>query len=216
MAKLIQVSIVEDDSGMRSELEQLVNEAAGFHCHATYPNAESALPGILKDPPGLVLMDINLPGMSGIECVRQLRCALPKMPIVMLTVYEDSETLFKSLMAGANGYLVKRTPRQKLIEALREIGAGGAPMSRSIARKVVDFFHQVSQLPPTVTRAPELESLTPREQEILANLAKGKSYKEIAADCGISGDTTRKHMARIYEKLHVHSRTEAILKYFGR
>lgn len=216
MPKVIQVIIVEDDSGMRCELERLVNEAPGFRCQATYSNAESALPGVLKNPPGLVLMDINLPGMSGIDCVKQLRISLPKVPIVMLTVYEDSESLFKSLMAGANGYLVKRTPRDKLIEALREIGAGGAPMSRSIARKVVDFFHQVSQLPPTVTRAPELESLTPREQEILASLAKGHSYKEIAATCGISGDTTRKHMSHIYEKLHVHSRTEAILKFLGR
>ncbi len=217
MSKLaIKVSIVEDEPELRREFEKLINAAAGFRCVATYPNAEVALAQLPQHAPDLVLMDINLPGMSGIECVRMLRETLPKLPVVMLTVYEDSDALFKSLMAGANGYLLKRTPRAKLLESLREIHEGGAPMSRSIARKVVDFFHQVSRLPPTVVKSPELESLTQREQEILASLAKGKSYKEIAVECGISGDTTRKHMARIYEKLHVHSRTEAILKYLGR
>lgn len=217
MSKLaIKVSIVEDEPELRREFEKLFNAAAGFRCVATYPNAEVALAQLPQHLPDLVLMDINLPGMSGIECVRKLRETQPKLPIVMLTVYEDSDALFKSLMAGANGYLLKRTPRAKLLESLREIHEGGAPMSRSIARKVVDFFHQVSQLPPTVVKAPELELLTQREQEILASLAKGKSYKEIATECGISGDTTRKHMGRIYEKLHVHSRTEAILKYLGR
>jgi DNA-binding NarL/FixJ family response regulator len=216
MTSAIQVSIVEDESGLRRELESLINAAPGFRCLKTYPHAEAALTGIPQHPPDLVLMDINLPGMSGIECVRRLKQDRPELPIVMLTVYEDSDALFKSLMAGANGYLVKRTPRPKLIEALREICAGGAPMSRSIARKVVDFFHQASRLPAAPGQPPELQTLTPREQEILASLAKGHSYKEIAAELGISGDTTRKHMCRIYEKLHVRSRTEAILKYLGR
>ncbi|MBI4325135.1 MAG: response regulator transcription factor [Chloroflexi bacterium] len=216
MSSAINVSIVEDEAGVRRELEALINSARGFRCLKTYPNAETALQDIPQHAPDLVLMDINLPGMSGVECVRRLKVARPELPIVMLTVYEDSDALFKSLMAGANGYLVKRTPRPKLLEALREICAGGAPMSRSIARKVVEFFHKVSQLAPAVVQAPELQSLTPREKEILASLAKGHSYKEIATDLGISGDTTRKHMARIYEKLQVHSRTEAILKYFGR
>ena len=212
----IQVSIVEDESGLRRELETLINGAAGFRCLRTYPHAEAALANIPQHPPDLVLMDINLPGMSGIECVRRLKQDRPALPIVMLTVYEDSDALFKSLMAGANGYLVKRTPRPKLLEALREICAGGAPMSRSIARKVVDFFHQVSQLPAPAGQSSDLQKLTAREQEILASLAKGHSYKEIAAELGISRDTTRKHMVRIYEKLHVHSRIEAILKYLGR
>lgn len=210
------ISIVEDDGGLRGELELLVDGAAGFRHLRSYGDAESALAGLAAEPPDLVLMDINLPGMSGIDCVRLLKARTPNLPIVMLTVYEDGDALFKSLMAGANGYLVKRTPRPKLIEALREICAGGAPMSRSIARKVVEFFHQVSQLPAPAKQSAELQQLTPREQEILASLAKGHSYKEIATDCGISGDTVRKHMARIYEKLHVHSRTEAILKYLGR
>ena len=212
------ISIVEDDAGLRGELELLVNAAAGFGHLRSYPDAETALAAISGELPDLLLMDINLPGMSGIDCVRVLKTRHPDLTIVMLTVYEDSDALFKSLMAGANGYLVKRTPRPKLIEALREICAGGAPMPRSIARKVVEFFHKVSQLPAPATQLAELRhrQLTPREQEILASLAKGHSYKEIATDCGISGDTVRKHMARIYEKLHVHSRTEAILKFLGK
>ena len=211
----IHVSIVEDEAGLRRELETLINSAAGFRCLKTYPHAEAALADLPQQPPDLLLLDINLPGMSGIECVRRLKQDRPALPIVMLTVYEDSDALFKSLMAGANGYLVKRTPRPKLLEALREICAGGAPMSRSIARKVVDFFHQASQLPAAPGQPPELQTLTPREQEILACLAKGHSSKEIAAAFGITGDTTRKHLCRIYEKLHVHSRTEAVLKYLG-
>ena len=209
------VSIVEDEAELRLELERLINSFEGFRCLATYPNAETALELTPKSPPDLLLMDINLPGMSGIECVRKFRDNQSKLPIVMFTVYEDSDALFQSLMAGANGYLLKRAPRAKLREALVEIHAGGAPMSRSIARKVVDFFHQVSQLPTNVVKPLELQSLTAREQEILASLAKGESYKEIATECKISGDTVRKHMARIYEKLHVHSRTQAILKYLG-
>lgn len=216
MPLITSIAIVEDDEGLRRELEALVGGTPGFRHLRSYPDAESALAGLADEPPDMVLMDINLPGMSGIDCVREIKARRPELPVVMLTVYEDGDALFKSLMAGANGYLVKRTPRPKLIEALKEICAGGAPMSRSIARKVVEFFHQVNRLPAPAKQAAELEQLTPREQEILASLAKGHSYKEIATDCGISGDTVRKHMARIYEKLHVHSRTEAILKFLGK
>lgn len=208
----ISVSLVEDDDGLREEFGELISQTAGFRIHRTYRNAEEALERLPCDPPDILLMDINLPGMSGIECVRRLKRELPELPIVMLTVYDDSDALFDSLIAGANGYLLKRTPRAKLVEALRELSAGGAPMSRKIARKVVAFFHQAKSIKP---HNPLLSGLTPREQEILAELAKGRSYKEIATACGISGDTVRKHMGRIYEKLHVHSRTEAILKYLG-
>ena len=201
---------------VRESLAVLIGGGSGFVCVGTYPSGKSALSKLPRERPDVVLMDIHLPKMSGIECARALKAILPETQIIMLTVYEDSDALFKSLMAGANGYLVKRTPRPKLLEALREICAGGAPMSRSIARKVVDFFHQTSRLPAAPGQPPELQTLTPREQEILASLAKGHSYKEIAAELGISGDTTRKHMVRIYEKLHVHSRTEAILKFLGR
>lgn len=215
MALEVSVSIVEDDEGLRCELESLVNEADGFHCLHVYPDAETALAQLPDDPPDLVLMDINLPGMSGIDCVRQIKATRPDLPVVMLTVYEDSDALFQSLMAGANGYLLKRMPRGRLLESMREICAGGVPMSRRIARKMIEFFHQIHHLPAPEKHADALERLTPREHEILASLAKGHSYKEIAADCGISGDTVRKHMKNIYQKLHVHSRTEAILKYLG-
>ena len=216
MNATIQVSVVEDDAGVRRELASRLEGFPGFRCLETYADAEAALAGIARRPPGLVLMDINLPGMSGIDCVRRLKQARPSLPIVMVTVQDDSETLFQSLAAGANGYLLKRSPRPKLFEALREICAGGVPMSRSIARKVLEFFHRPGQWPVPAGQPVELPGLTPREREILANLAKGHSYKEIAADLGISGDTTRKHMGRIYEKLQVHSRTEALLKYLGR
>jgi DNA-binding NarL/FixJ family response regulator len=215
MSNPITVALIEDDAGLRRELERVVNGAAGLRCIASYADAESALEGIPKQKPDIVLMDVNLPGMSGIDCVRRLKVVLPELPVVMLTVYDDSETLFNSLMAGASGYLVKRTPQSKLIEALREICSGGAPMSRSIARKIVDFFHQVNQLPTTVARNADLQALTPREQEVLASLAKGYSYKEIADALSIGNDTVRNHMRSIYEKLHVHSRTEAVLKYLG-
>jgi len=208
----ISVSLVEDDDGLRGEFGELIAQTSGFRMHRCYRNAEEALEQLPGEAPDILLMDINLPGMSGIECVRRLKRVLPELPIVMLTVYEDSDALFDSLMAGANGYLLKRTPRAKLVEALRELSSGGAPMSRMIARKVVEFFHRAKSVE---ARNPELSGLTKREQEILAELAKGRSYKEIATACGISGDTVRKHMGRIYEKLHVHSRTEAILKYLG-
>jgi len=216
MNTAIQVSVVEDDAGVRRELASLVEGFPGFVCLETYADAEAALAGIAARPPDLVLMDINLPGMSGIDCVRRLKQTRPFLPIVMLTVHDDSETLFQSLAAGANGYLLKRAPRAKLLEALREICAGGAPMSRSIARRVLESFHRASQLPVPAAQPADLQELTPREQEILASLAKGHSYKEIASDLDISGDTTRKHMGHIYEKLHVHSRTEALLKFLGR
>jgi DNA-binding NarL/FixJ family response regulator len=208
----IAISLVEDDEGLREEFGELIGQASGFRLHRFYRHAEEAIEKLPGEVPDILLMDINLPGMSGIECVRRLKKSLPELPIVMLTVYDDSDALFDSLMAGANGYLLKRTPRVKLVEALREVSSGGAPMSRKIARKVVEFFHQAKSVEP---RNPELAGLTKREQEILGELAKGRSYKEIATACGISGDTVRKHMSRIYEKLHVHSRTEAILKFLG-
>ena len=216
MSVTIQTAIVEDDAGVRRELEALINGTPGFACPRAYPDAESALGDLAEHPPDLLLMDINLPGMSGIDCVRQLKKLRPALPVVMLTVHEDGDTLFQSLLAGANGYLLKRSSRPKLIEALREICAGGAPMSRSIARKVLEFFHHGQRVPAPAHTTAELRALPPRDQEILASLAQGHSYKEIASALGISGDTTRKHMGHIYEKLHVHSRTEAILKYLGR
>ena len=212
----IHVSIIEDDPGVRREFQALLDNAPGFRCLQAYPDAETALLDLPQNPPDLALMDINLPGMSGIDCVRQLKQLLPDLPVVMLTVHEDSDTLFESLTAGASGYLVKRTPRPRLLEELRELFAGGAPMSRGIARKVIELFHRASSCPTPVAQPAEVQTLTPREQQILASLAKGHSYKEIGWELGISGDTTRKHMGHIYQKLQVHSRTEALLKYLGR
>lgn len=216
VARTIQVSLVEDDPGVRANLARMIDAAPGFHCHGEYPDGPSALKGIVANRPDVVLMDINLPGMLGIECVRRLREAAPGLPVLMLTVYDDSEQIFKSLQAGATGYLLKRTPKDKLLEAIREVTSGGAPMSRQIARRVVRFFQESSRLPATPQRAPEVEALTQREEQVLAALSKGYAYKEIADLLNISFETVRTYVRTIYDKLHVHSRTQATLKYFGR
>lgn len=213
--KTIQVALVEDDPHLRANLTTILNSSPGFECLAAYPDGMSALRGIPTVHPDVVLMDINLPGMLGTECVRQLKLSVPNLPVLMLTVYEDSEQIFKSLMAGATGYLLKRTSKDKLLEAIREVNAGGAPMSRQIARRVVKFFQSVTELPKDTKNASVVVSLTDREKEVLAALAKGYAYKEIADQLKISFETVRTHLRTIYEKLHVHSRTEAVLKYLG-
>jgi DNA-binding NarL/FixJ family response regulator len=214
--KPIQVALVEDDAGVRANLAAMINGAPGFRCQAAYPDGASALKGIPANCPDVVLMDINMPGMLGTECVRQLKAVAPRLPVLMLTVYDDSEQVFKSLMAGATGYLLKRTSREKLLEAIEESTNGGAPMSRQIARRVVQFFHQMDRANGVAPPPPQLEGLTEREEQVLALLAKGHSYKEIADLLTISFETVRTHIRSIYEKLHVHSRTEATLKYLGR
>lgn len=214
--KEIQVALVEDDAGVRANLAAMLNSSPGFSCQAAYEDGPSALRGIPQNRPDVVLMDINLPGMLGTECVRQLKTVAPGLPVLMLTVYDDSEQIFKSLMAGATGYLLKRTPKDKLLDAIREVNNGGAPMSRQIARRVVQFFQEIDHLPPTAPSASSLHGLTDREQQVLAALAKGYAYKEIADHLKISFETVRTHVRSIYEKLHVHSRTEAVLKYLGR
>jgi DNA-binding NarL/FixJ family response regulator len=214
--KSIQVALVEDDPNLRANLSAMLNNSAGFKCQATYADGAAALRGIPANRPDVVLMDINLPGMLGTECVRKLKALTPNLPVLMLTVYEDSEQIFKSLMSGATGYLLKRTPRDKLLDAIREVDAGGAPMSRQIARRVVQFFQSVKDLPSDVQKPAVVVNLTDREKEVLAALAKGYAYKEIADQLNISFETVRTHLRTIYEKLHVHSRTEAVLKYLGR
>jgi len=194
----------------------MINSDPGFVCQAAYPDGKAALKGIPANRPDVVLMDINMPGMLGTECVQHLRAAVPGLPVLMLTVYDDSEQVFKSLMAGATGYLLKRTSKDKLLEAIREINSGGAPMSRQIAKRVVQFFQEIRQVPAEVMRAPEVKNLTEREEQVLASLAKGLSYKEIADALKISFETVRTHVRSVYEKLHVHSRTEAVLKYLGK
>jgi DNA-binding NarL/FixJ family response regulator len=216
VARTITVSLVEDDPGVRANLAKMINGTPGYQCQAAYADGMTALKGIPINRPDVVLMDINMPGMLGTECVRQLKAVAPEVPVLMLTVYDDSEQIFKSLMAGATGYLLKRTSKDKLLEAIREVTSGGAPMSRQIARRVVQFFQQMKQMPAVTTRSPDVATLTEREEQVLANLAKGHLYKEIADLLNISFETVRTHVRSIYEKLHVHSRTEAILKYFGR
>ena len=214
----IQVALVEDDPNLRANLMAMLNGSAGFHCQATYPDGQAALRGIPANRPDVVLMDINLPGMLGTDCVRQLKDLTPNLPVLMLTVYEDSELIFKSLMSGATGYLLKRTSKEKLLEAIREVDAGGAPMSRQIARRVVQYFQKFDEVPAaekTRQSAAATVNLTEREKEVLAALAKGYAYKEIADQLKISFETVRTHLRTIYEKLHVHSRTEAVLKYLG-
>jgi DNA-binding NarL/FixJ family response regulator len=203
------VSIVEDDAGVRAGLERLFNETRDFKCISSYATGESALEKLPTDNPDVILMDINLPGISGIECVRRLKDQNPALLVVMLTVYEESEQVFQALQAGATGYLLKRTPPKQLIEAVKEVLEGGAPITSQIARKVVEAFHALS---PTKASG-EMVELSQREREVLDLLAKGFLIKEIGDKLGIGFGTVRTYVRRIYEKLHVQSRSQAIAKY---
>lgn len=206
----IRVAIVEDDEGIRASLVNMLNRSSDCRSICTYPDAESALAELPGHKPDVVLMDINLPAIDGIECVRRLKKDMPSVQFIMLTVYSDSDRLFRSLMAGASGYLLKRTPSPGLLAAIREVRAGGSPMTPQIARQVVQHFRSV---PAT---ASELEKLTPRETEILAQLSQGFLYKEIGDNLGISMDTVRTYIRKIYDKLQVHSRTAAMIKFLNR
>lgn len=206
----ITIALVEDDRKVREGIKALIGGTPGFNCIAAYSNAEEALKKLLDQPPDVVLMDINLPGMSGIECVKILKERQPDLQIIMLTVYEDDEQIFQSLAAGATGYILKKIPPVKLLEAIEEVYRGGSPMSSQIARRVVEVFQHKD------VSAQNTGELSQRENEILSYLAKGYRYKEIADLLCISIDTVRTHIRNIYEKLHVHSRTEAVLKYFGK
>jgi DNA-binding NarL/FixJ family response regulator len=206
----IRVAIVEDHEEIRANLAHLIGENPSLRLLWSYPDAESAMADLPRHKPDVVLMDINLPGMDGVECVRQLKTRLPASQFVMLTVYEDNNRLFKSLMAGASGYLLKRTPPAKLMAAIKEAHQGGSPMTPQIARRVVQHFQQLPE------PASELQKLTPRETEVLTQLAKGFRYKEIVDNLGISSGTLHSYIRNIYEKLHVHSRTEAVVKFLNR
>jgi len=203
----IKVAIVEDDEGIRSSLGALIRRSPVLQFAGDYPDAEAALKEIPCHPPDVVLMDINLPGLDGVECVRQLKSALPAVQFLMLTVYEDNDSLFNSLKAGASGYLLKRTASARLLGAIRDVYAGGAPMTPQLARRVVQFFARPGDDQSGVSR------LTPGERDFLDQLAKGYAYKEIADRMKISIDTVRSYVRTVYEKLHVHSRTEAVVKY---
>lgn len=206
----IKVAIVEDHQEIREGLAMLINGSSGFACVATYSHAEEALDELPRETPDVVLMDIQLPKMSGIECVARLKERLPSLQIMMLTMYEDDDLIFQSLLAGATGYVLKKTPPSELLQAIQSLHHGGSPMSSQIARKVVQAFQQLGK------SRQEIEALTERETEILSHLAKGHHDKEIADTLFVSVETIRTHIRNIYKKLHVHSRTEAALKYLGR
>lgn len=207
----ISVCIVEDNNDIRQALEQIIMMADGYLFAGSFISAEAAVIGIPKVLPDVILMDINLGGMSGIDCVRELKPRHPELLFMMCTVYEEDEKIFEALSAGANGYILKKTAPGKLLEAIRELAEGGAPMSSQIARKVVAAFQEKNTQSSGV-----LDALSNREHEILELLAKGMLYKEISTKLGIAQETVRKHVYHIYEKLHVTNRVEAVNKYFGR
>ena len=204
---MITVSIVEDHAGTLQSLEKLLAGATGLRLLNSYANGEEALRSMTVAPPDVALVDINLPGMSGIECVRRLKSRTPALKVLMLTTYEESDLIFKSLRAGASGYLLKKMAALELPSAIEQVQAGGAPMSMQVARKVVEHFHQIHE------GASDMEKLTPREQETLELLAKGFLYKEIADKLNVTVNTVKRHLHSIYEKLHVQSRTEATARY---
>ncbi len=203
----ILVSIVEDHESLRQLLAEWVGQADDMKLGRTYPDAESALADLPQHPADVVLMDINLPGLNGIECVRQLKTLLPATQFVMVTVYMDADRIFKALAAGATGYLLKRSSHTELLQAIREVAAGGSPMSRNIARLIVEKFHGT---PPV---SPDVERLSDRELEVLRLLARGQCNKEIAAGLNLSFHTVHTLVRRIYEKLHVHTRREAVARF---
>ena len=205
----LSVSIVEDNAQVRGSLAKLIDSAPGFKCVSRHGSAEDALKELPKIRPEVVLMDINLPGMNGVECVRRLKPQLPGTQLIMLTVYQNTEHIFNALAAGATGYMLKQTPPAELLSAIKEVQAGGSPMSSHIARKIVQSFQQ-----PAAVSA-EAQSLSPREAEVLDLLAKGFLYKEIADQMKVSYATVHTHIRHVYEKLHVRSRTEAVAKHLG-
>jgi DNA-binding NarL/FixJ family response regulator len=204
----IKVSIVEDDAAARAILVDWINRAEGFRCVSDHGSGEAAVEAMPAHKPHVVLMDINLPGINGAECVRRLKPLLPEAQFVMLTVYEDTDHIVQALQAGASGYLLKQTKRAGLLNAIREVHAGGSPMTANIARKVVQSFQQ--HAPASVPAGAEL---SPRETEVLELLARGHLYKEIADALNISLPTVNTYIRRIYEKLHVRSRAQAVAKY---
>ena len=206
----IAISIVEDNDKLRATLARVIDRTDGFRCVSDYANAEDALADLPKIKPDVVLMDINLPGINGVECVRKLKKLLPQIQVMMLTVYEDTENIFNALAAGANGYMLKRTPAKELIEAIREVQRGGSPMTTHIARKVVQSFQKTGAV---AAAAGELAELSVREQQVLDLLAQGLIYKEIGEKLGISYETVHTYIRRIYEKLQVRTRTEAVAKF---
>jgi len=204
----ISVCIVEDNHDILHALEQIITMSDGYKLLGSFTSAEDALIGLPALHPNVVMMDINLGKMNGIECVKRIKPQHPEILFMMCTVYEEDEKIFEALAAGANAYILKKTTPSKMLEAIRELYEGGAPMSSQIARKVVNVFQKAPSA--------RIDSLSNREAEILEHLAKGLLYKEIAAQLNIAQETVRKHVYHIYEKLHVNNRVEAVNKFFGR
>lgn len=202
--------MVEDLPAIRESIKLAIDGTDDLLCISVYENAETALEALPVLKPDIVLMDINLPGMSGIACMERIRASCPDIQFMMFTIYENSEQVFEALACGASGYLLKKTPHDQILEALRELHRGGSPMSTHIARKVVGAFRK------PLSGSPSQNPLSAREQEVLGLLSKGYLYKEIGDRLGISTGTVRQHIHKIYDKLHVQNRTEALNKYFGR
>jgi DNA-binding NarL/FixJ family response regulator len=203
---LIRVAIIEDQREIREGLKELIDGAEGFHCSGAFGSVEEVLPGIGSDPPEVVLVDIGLPGMSGIEGIRLLKARYPGLVLVVLTVFDDDRRIFDAICAGASGYLLKKTARLRLIQGISDAAAGGAPMSPEVAARVMALFRQA---PPSL---PDDYGLTPHEARILKMLVDGHNYKTAAVQLSVSVNTISFHMRRIYEKLHVHTKTEAVAK----
>jgi DNA-binding NarL/FixJ family response regulator len=213
----IRVAIIEDDPGVRAGWMSILDSLAGYCCTGGFGSGEQALEELPQNPPDFVLMDINLPGISGVECTRLLKQHLPQVEVLMLTMFSDRDWIFDALRAGASGYLLKRTTPAALKAAMDQAWAGGAPMSPQIARQVVQFFQQTTPVErPASVSTETSDTLSPQETETLTLLTEGFQYKEIADRLGISLDTVRTYIRRIYKKLHVHSRTEAVVKHLGR
>lgn len=206
----LRVSIVDDDEPTRTLLAELIRESDQLEFVSSYPDTESALDQLPIDQPDVVLMDINIPLLNGIECVRRLKPILPKTQFLMLTVYADAKHIFAALAAGATGYLLKSTRRAQLVASIRQIAQGGSPMSANVARMVVQSFSKIE------TERPDLEALSPRERSVLELLAKGYLYKEIAEALNLKFLTVDTYVRRVYDKLQVNSRSQAIAKYLQR
>jgi DNA-binding NarL/FixJ family response regulator len=198
---------VEDNADVRMGVAQVLNQAPGLRCVGTYGSGEAAVRDLPAQKPDVALVDIQLPKMNGIECAAKLKSQLPRLQVLMFTRFEQSDSIFDSIRAGASGYLLKNTPAAELVQAVEQVHAGGAPMTMQIARKVINYFHQIPKA------ASEVETLTSREKEVLNLVARGYPFKKIAGDLEIGIGTLRVHLRAIYDKLHVHCRTEAAVKY---
>ena len=210
MKKLISVCLIEDIKEIRRTLKRLLDDSEDFVCFGDFENAEDALSKLPELNPDIALVDINLPVMNGIKLIEKIKGKCPAVQFMMFTIYEDSDKVFEALAAGANGYLLKKTPKEKILESIRELHDGGSPMSTHIARKVVAAFQKSS------SGNEAIEVLTPREKVVLQLLAKGYLYKEIGDNLKITTGTVRQHIHKIYEKLHVQNRTEAVNKLYGK